>query len=617
MGTHEKKYVANVIGEEYWNWEATDKIFITAPTGSGKTFFVLRNLIKRAIKNREKIVYFVNRKILKKQLEKEINDIYAEMIRTGHENADMLNGIITLMTYQQLEIMISKISAKDVHNLMINWKSEYKIAVFDECHYFYADSNFNTFTELSYDFLTHCFQYNIEVFMSATIGKVEKLNKECTIRYLMKNPKYPNLEIQPFIEAPQILSHVRQYNADIDYSYIKIKVFRNDDDIEQVIKHGILNQNEKWLVFVDSKEYGKILEKNLSSAADSGNKISKDDIVYIDTDYKNDEEANNSVIQLSEEKYINKKVVITTAVMDNGISFHDKSLRNIVIMADTEEEFIQMLGRKRKDEHELVVYICQRDKTYFTKRRQSIEAKVDAYIRCRKSLDNLYKVNSIRIKNYCDTETISLYYGPFGVYRSIIETEGNFSQLANYPVFQQEVLLEILRNGKIRHNISSFMYAYQGLLACNRFSGNKLLDLRAFYQEMENLMVTDEFAFVKKQMQWLGKGLQDAEVVLLETEMETKNRTRERVDAVLNKYAGIKLDVNEIVDVKLKIRKHLKYLLTLQNGFTEKEIRDFPRTDRGMTPECFGKFMGILDLPYRLLKPDGSHYVIERYDKKK
>ena len=50
-------------------------------------------------------------------------------------------------------------------------------------------------------------------------------------------------------------------NSVIDYSYIKIKVFRNDDDIEQVIKHGILNQNEKWLVFVDSKEYGKILEK--------------------------------------------------------------------------------------------------------------------------------------------------------------------------------------------------------------------------------------------------------------------------------------------------------------------------------------------------------------------
>ena len=143
-----EKYVADVIGEEYWNWEATDKIFITAPTGSGKTYFVLRNLIKRAIANKENIVYFVNRKILKKQLQKEMDDIYAEMLRNGHENADMLNGIITLMTYQQLEIMISNKSAIEVHDLLVNWCTKYEIAVFDECHYFYADSNFNTFTEL-------------------------------------------------------------------------------------------------------------------------------------------------------------------------------------------------------------------------------------------------------------------------------------------------------------------------------------------------------------------------------------------------------------------------------------------------------------------------------------
>ncbi len=33
--------------------------------------------------------------------------------------------------------------------------------------------------------------------------------------------------------------------------------------------------------------------------------------------------------------------------MDNGISLEDEYLRNIVIMADTKETFIQMLGRKR------------------------------------------------------------------------------------------------------------------------------------------------------------------------------------------------------------------------------------------------------------------------------
>ena len=49
--------------------------------------------------------------------------------------------------------------------------------------------------------------------------------------------------------------------------------------------------------------------------------------------------------------------MIATAVMDNGVSFHDTALRNMVIFADTKEEFIQMLGRKRTD-GKLLICMC-------------------------------------------------------------------------------------------------------------------------------------------------------------------------------------------------------------------------------------------------------------------
>ncbi len=49
--------------------------------------------------------------------------------------------------------------------------------------------------------------------------------------------------------------------------------------------------------------------------------------------------------------------------MDNGISLEDEYLRNIVIMADTKETFIQMLGRKRikNNNEKLNLYILKRD----------------------------------------------------------------------------------------------------------------------------------------------------------------------------------------------------------------------------------------------------------------
>lgn len=58
-----------------------------------------------------------------------------------------------------------------------------------------------------------------------------------------------------------------------------------------------------------------------------------------------------------------KKILITTSVMDNGISLEDEYLRNIVIMADTKETFIQMLGRKRikNNNEKLNLYILKRD----------------------------------------------------------------------------------------------------------------------------------------------------------------------------------------------------------------------------------------------------------------
>lgn len=64
----EKRFVSDEIGEKYKEWKNRNIIFITSPTGSGKSYFILHIFLKWAIKNNMRILYLVNRRILKMQL---------------------------------------------------------------------------------------------------------------------------------------------------------------------------------------------------------------------------------------------------------------------------------------------------------------------------------------------------------------------------------------------------------------------------------------------------------------------------------------------------------------------------------------------------------------------
>ena len=64
-----KKYLVDIIREAYRGWEAGDVIFITAPTGTGKTHFIFYTLLEHIIRNKKRLLYLVNRRVLKTQLE--------------------------------------------------------------------------------------------------------------------------------------------------------------------------------------------------------------------------------------------------------------------------------------------------------------------------------------------------------------------------------------------------------------------------------------------------------------------------------------------------------------------------------------------------------------------
>lgn len=96
---------------------------------------------------------------------------------------------------------------------------------------------------------------------------------------------------------------------------------------------------EKWLIFTDSIEAGKAFCNEIKERV-----ANQTDVGYIDAKYALDED-----------------------------------LRNIVIMADTEESFVQMLGRKRPDGKNLLVYICKRDRKYFERRLRYVRQVLKFY----------------------------------------------------------------------------------------------------------------------------------------------------------------------------------------------------------------------------------------------
>ena len=156
--------VADLIGDEYEKWGARERvpfdneetawienekcIFISSPTGSGKTYFILKVLLPYVLKKRQKLLYLVNRKILKGQIESEL------FSSLSYEEKDKIRDGIKIETYQTIEFELYKREDDKEEERRPKYTlkeySDYQYVVCDECHYFLADSNFNMNTIFSF-----------------------------------------------------------------------------------------------------------------------------------------------------------------------------------------------------------------------------------------------------------------------------------------------------------------------------------------------------------------------------------------------------------------------------------------------------------------------------------
>lgn len=160
------------------------------------------------------------------------------------------------------------------------------------------------------------------------------------------------------------------YKLDRNYDYINCKYLSIDESnlskeedstinklyqpiIDLVKKQITAEENnkkiEKWMIFVGKKVDGQklldLIGSQYASYIDSKSKYStkEDGLIY-----------NN----ICEKGIFDKKVLITTSVLDNGVSIVDPQVKHIAILKFDKVSFLQMLGRKRVDKNQkLMLYI--------------------------------------------------------------------------------------------------------------------------------------------------------------------------------------------------------------------------------------------------------------------
>lgn len=329
--------MSDLIGQDYLSWEYR-KVLLGCGTGRGKTVFSLGFYGKHLLKESKSVLYLCNRKSLRKQVEDDIKKYGVKEINC--------------CSYQMLAKTLVKGDSI----------SEYDVYICDEAHFFLSDSEFNLYTDVTYEYLmsrTH----STVVFMTATYKNIfTRIERDLKKR-----------------NEPEPL----KYFLPTDYSYVdKIYWFKGQKGSVKGIVDKILKESpdEKIMYFCNS--ITKMQKFYMEYSPDKGK--GQDEKFIEDSPLKymkfkcsdNSTGKNNNFIQkhCSEDAiYYDKttkgytfdgRVLVTTKVLDNGIDFKDRKIKHIICDIFDLESAIQCLGRKRLIDREDTCIFYLRDYQY-------------------------------------------------------------------------------------------------------------------------------------------------------------------------------------------------------------------------------------------------------------
>lgn len=403
------QYISDLIGTDWlYKWTPNVPIFISAQTGRGKNYFIQNTMIPKILKhNRQrnddkKILVLSNRIALNHQNKIEL----AKIIDIYLNNNNFYENTLQKLTDEQINTFnnFGNVLISSYHQLLNNnlLDNNYAFVILDECHFFTQDSLFNADTSKILDAIINKCKNSIRIYLSATLNDVlpiilekdvfkafeqspyeiyinEYNHNEYNLIFSAKKDKvlpfyydissintlintskikfisnnYDSLSVKFFDEqqneiTPYYDNLAIVYDLEPNYNYIKTHLIKNNNDaLIDKISHTH-SKDSKWIIFVKSKKEGIILKEKLNQKQISSEFISSESKTKSNTAYQ----------QIIKECKFDVEVLISTAVIDNGVNIKDKAVKNIAISIFDYTSFIQMLGRVRPtEEQEINLYL--------------------------------------------------------------------------------------------------------------------------------------------------------------------------------------------------------------------------------------------------------------------
>ncbi len=398
---HPHQYVSDMISDaEVESWHPEVPVMISTQTGTGKNHFIQNKLLGRLVENSyhhsespARMLVLSNRIALNRQSKENfaqsilavsgstsaVEELKEQLTAEGIDHKTNF-GIVDIYSYHQFR------KAKPLRN------KKYQYIVCDECHFFTSDGLFNSETHEILHEIIFGGASAIRIYMSATPDvaseaiirqeyakfseHIDALKKEnhrfkdgADVRiarisaYAQNDTARLNYYSNPSIdrrfkdELKTIYPfRFRFYYGNRDYGYIN-RIFTYKK-LEELVD-SITDSKNKWLIFVASETDGKQLMEQIRKK----NVVSEDDTksccAYLSRNaVDNNKDAKNIYDNLIQKGKFDTKVLITTALLDNGINIEDKDVNNIVIDVFDRTSFIQMLGRIRvKKNTQITLYV--------------------------------------------------------------------------------------------------------------------------------------------------------------------------------------------------------------------------------------------------------------------
>lgn len=563
-----KTYLSDEIGNEYEKWNMSDIIILKSPTGGGKTTFICEKLIPYAVMKRKRVLYLVNRKILLEQIKEDISLMPYD-----------IQVAIDIMTYQHLESQIKYGTTNDLF--------EHDYVICDEAHYFMSDSLFNTNTSLSYYWIMDNFRKQTIVFMSATIDQMEKqIRTDMSLRTYNLTPVFRLVEpITTNIPSITEKKEPRVYGGSPKYNYINYHIINS---IEEHIA-DICESSDRWLIFVDTINEGKKLCKDINDFYTAKYDDNQVVAIFLSAKYNEEFDAVEEVRTITIDKRQSVKVLICTAVMDNGISLKDYKLRNLVIDCEIEDTFIQMLGRKRVENENVDLFLVNRELKDIIRRSKRYDELGEV---CKKYLAS--------INNLCRN-----------TFDYILENENKFAVKCH-----SRILEELIH--KRDERIQRLFYAHNGMLKYNPLSFRRVEYLERYYSELIEEMKNDRYALARRQLGWLGLKEDEVEkIVYAERETKYEDAWKQVNAAFEDSYlSSMVYNKETFIEFKNEISKALIILVVEKCSFEDKVgnrlLENLSKNDRPLTKEGFTWLHEHCDLMFELKKTIHRRTKLER-----